>query len=598
MKKHIIAIALSLAAAPALAANDNDEYGEVNLRRLHGDDAFVTVSGKLTLKDRGQVSRVPWVGSWWAYSRNGIANRYFSSSELSPAEKMDKARGREGSIESAKIDQYHAKVSGFSAKATERQAKIKEINAWLATHPNGDWRNETFGKRYLELDNELTKVKNELKTLLTMDTATEFDKIKHGQGEFGVQGWWGHCNAWSAAAIMDPEPRRAATVNNINWRIGDVKGLLTESWMEHRSSFFGTRCDSGDFTTVECKDVTPAAFHIYFVDQISNKDRSFVIDRFSGDEVWNQPIRGYLTRCTALPKEAGKKVKMTTYGYSGDGTEGELSARDVWPLSCSTTIHWVTDGVPHETLLVDNARNIDSESDFSNASTIGSRYDHQFEIRTLTYKLYLTAPIDSRDAEIWGDGEWTSLTTDDHGKPDFMWQPLSQTGASSREYENRFVDYDWIKANVLPKVTGAEPPASGGGTPTGAKTYTSAKVETNTSTVTALSYPAAIPDNNTSGIRGEIVVDDEFKIRKATVIPDMTHTYRGDLRVTIQHYPSKLWTYISNKQGGSEDNLKDPVDIGAKFKDKTSKGRWVLRVSDREAQDTGKFNGWKLVLEP
>lgn len=592
-------LALTLSAVPAGAqSNDNSRYGEVNLRRLHGADAFVTANGKTIVKDRAQVSKVPWVGSWWAYSRDGISSKP-AGQDLSPAEKIDKLDERTAKIESAKVTEYHQKIASLNAKAVERQNLQKTINRLMRENRDNEdfrWQDTTEGKRYQELSRELDTGENQARALLTVDTATEFEKVKHGNGTLGVQGWWGHCNAWAAAAIMDPEPRKGATVNGLLWTTADVKGLLTEAWMEHNSSFFGSRNgDSSDTTSVNYKDVTPAAFHVYFADQLGNKDKSFVIDRFTGEEVWNQPIRGYMTKAEPLPKET-KELEITRYGYDGKGTTAKLASRDVYPLQVTTTFHWITDGVPAEALNVEDIQELDTEEEFSNAYAIERRYHEQVEVRTVSYKLYLDKPVTDPAASIVGDGDWMNQRLEsDHSHPDFLWQPLSQ-GPSRRDYENPFVDYDRVKRDVLPKMTvalghtEAQPPPA----PTaGGKTF-------------KFNVPAAgtpIPDGIASGvsITLDIPVTTE-KILKAKLVPNVAHTYRGDLKITLQHKrieggsgQVKTATLKKAGDGGSADDWSSVVDLPT-FKGRAYGGKWTLKVVDSDGGDKGTIKSVDLVI--
>src|SRR5579885_2120070 len=42
--------------------------------------------------------------------------------------------------------------------------------------------------------------------------AQAWEVANHGAGVKGVQGWWGHCNGWCAAAALFPEPHKPSTV--------------------------------------------------------------------------------------------------------------------------------------------------------------------------------------------------------------------------------------------------------------------------------------------------------------------------------------------------------------------------------------------------
>src|SRR5436305_20426 len=45
----------------------------------------------------------------------------------------------------------------------------------------------------------------------------------------GGPDWWGHCHAWAAASILEPEPRLEVTRGGMTFHVGDLKGLLSEA---------------------------------------------------------------------------------------------------------------------------------------------------------------------------------------------------------------------------------------------------------------------------------------------------------------------------------------------------------------------------------
>ena len=101
---------------------------------------------------------------------------------------------------------------------------------------------------------------------------------------------------------------------------------------------------------------------------------------------------------------------------------------------------------------------------------------------------------------------------------------------------------------------------------------------------------AAIPDNSTTGASSTINVTDSGSITSVKVTTDITHSYRGDLKVTLTHgTTSKV---IFDRTGGSADDLKQSFDV-AGFSGSLS-GGWTLKVEDTASQDTGTFNSWKL----
>ena len=106
------------------------------------------------------------------------------------------------------------------------------------------------------------------------------------------------------------------------------------------------------------------------------------------------------------------------------------------------------------------------------------------------------------------------------------------------------------------------------------------------------SAPAAsIPDASPTGASSTIEVPDAGTIGEVKVTTDITHTYRGDLKVTLTHGSTSKVFF--NKEGGSADDLKQTFTL-ADFSGGTLSGSWTIKVEDTAAQDTGTLNGWKL----
>ncbi|KFE69149.1 endonuclease [Hyalangium minutum] len=127
--------------------------------------------------------------------------------------------------------------------------------------------------------------------------------------------------------------------------------------------------------------------------------------------------------------------------------------------------------------------------------------------------------------------------------------------------------------------------------PTAAKPA-SAAAETE-KTVRASATPnLAIPDN--SKVESTLRFDDALSLKSGKVSVDIPHSYRGDLVVTLTSPSGKSQT-LSNKQGGSEDNLKATFDLSA-FAGESTKGDWKLTVEDTAKQDVGTLKEWNLEL--
>ena len=101
----------------------------------------------------------------------------------------------------------------------------------------------------------------------------------------------------------------------------------------------------------------------------------------------------------------------------------------------------------------------------------------------------------------------------------------------------------------------------------------------------------AIPDASPAGVSSSIDVTDTGTVGEVKVTTDITHTYRGDLQITLTHgSTSKL---ILDHEGGSVDDVKDTFTV-AGFDGAALDGTWTIKVEDGAGYDTGTLHGWKL----
>ncbi len=115
-----------------------------------------------------------------------------------------------------------------------------------------------------------------------------------------------------------------------------------------------------------------------------------------------------------------------------------------------------------------------------------------------------------------------------------------------------------------------------------------------------------IPDNLAAGVSDTIVVTDAFVVGDATVDVDITHTYIGDLVVSLSS-PGGSTVTLHNGSGTSAENISGNYDITLTpdgpgtlddFNGQSSTGSWTLTVSDNAALDLGTLNCWGLNLTP
>jgi aminopeptidase YwaD len=105
---------------------------------------------------------------------------------------------------------------------------------------------------------------------------------------------------------------------------------------------------------------------------------------------------------------------------------------------------------------------------------------------------------------------------------------------------------------------------------------------------------APIQDNQT--VTSTLSFSGDATVDSLKLDLDLQHTYRGDLVVSLTS-PSGKSAVISDKQGGSADDLKGSFDLSA-FAGEKAAGTWTLTVKDTARQDTGTLNSWGLTITP
>lgn len=110
----------------------------------------------------------------------------------------------------------------------------------------------------------------------------------------------------------------------------------------------------------------------------------------------------------------------------------------------------------------------------------------------------------------------------------------------------------------------------------------------------------SIPDRDDTGIKDTIDCDKNFSISSIKVSVDITHTYIGDLRLTLIS-PSGTPVILHNRSGGGADNIHKVYDTSLvpqlqNLVGEQAEGTWTLHVQDLASIDTGELQGWALEI--
>ncbi len=241
------------------------------------------------LPAEGQLSKIPWVDSYWPSYEGGISARWNTTNPQSFS--------------------YTSPSLGQLQNMTEQE--IAELS------PSEKF--DIFNSRY---DFPLTK--------------SEMTRTSPNR-----PAWEGLCHGWAPAAAAYQEPKPTVVTNADGIRIpfgsADVKALLTYNqgqFANPATQFLGKRCNvkfsevvSGRAEAEDCKGVNPGAFHIVLSNQIGLMNESFMADVTRDFEVWNHPIYGFSSRLMskdgvspgAAPGTVREVVAETRMVYTVEG---------------------------------------------------------------------------------------------------------------------------------------------------------------------------------------------------------------------------------------------------------------------------------------
>lgn len=362
-----------------------------------------------------------------------------------------------------------------------------------------------------------------------------------------IETWWGLCHAWAPAAILEPEPLRAVEYNGQRFEVSDIKALILTVYDDTESLFLGGRCnaqtiehdDTGRATATECRDTNAGAWHVVVTNFLGVNGRSFVEDRTAGYQVWNQPMVSYeVTQLDEITVARANEL------LNVDGDEYIYNDNAETLYEVQMTSRYLTEG--HQS----------TQPLGQDGYVRSDRYHYILEV--------------DADGKIAG-GEWVGSSIDNH--PDFLWSPVRARTGWTRSNPN--VDIEQV--HMLLEMSRAE---DGGDQPTGGQTFSS-------------DSEVAIPDNEPAGASSSLTVDLDATVSGLSVSVDITHTYVGDLVVTLSNGTTTVT--LQDREGGSADDLVKTWTVND-FDGQPARGTWTLTVSDNAGVDTGTLNGFSLTF--
>ena len=110
-----------------------------------------------------------------------------------------------------------------------------------------------------------------------------------------------------------------------------------------------------------------------------------------------------------------------------------------------------------------------------------------------------------------------------------------------------------------------------------------------------------IPDNGPTGVEDVIHIAEALNLSSIKVTVDLSHTFIGDLRLTLIA-PSETPVVLHNRSGGSANDIQKTYELAtvpglSALLEQSVQGDWTLRVQDLARRDVGRLNRWELEIE-
>jgi len=107
--------------------------------------------------------------------------------------------------------------------------------------------------------------------------------------------------------------------------------------------------------------------------------------------------------------------------------------------------------------------------------------------------------------------------------------------------------------------------------------------------------PTAIPDNNVTGISRTLTISGSsyFRAEHVEVTANITHPYRGDLRIKLVS-PSGMVSELMKVRNDEGDNYSNWTFMTVAHWGENPNGVWTLRIADEGAADVGSLSSWTL----
>jgi hypothetical protein len=277
------------------------------------------------------------------------------------------------------------------------------------------------------------------------------------------EGWWGHCNGWAAASILEPEPPALVKMRDTEFYYGDLSGILTALYQGSSGSVYGHRYTGSP--SDDKLDVDPLTFQQVLELYMKVNGVPIIIDVDPGIEVWSYPAYMYVKSWTTIgstihvvmevrfatdhvidPDTPGNDYyrKIYTYDIETDGQGNEISGQwtnesvddhpdFLWyPDSPSSGNPYITDGKVKEVLDYSGATDDDDKFEENDSASEAKPFHSSVYGRLLDddwYSLKLSSPESG-----------SIVVTTKQLEPDESWSPVVYGRRGFQLYEMQEVE--------------------------------------------------------------------------------------------------------------------------------------------------------------
>jgi hypothetical protein len=152
-------------------------------------------------------------------------------------------------------------------------------------------------------------------------------------------GWFGHCNGWAAAAILESEPRSGVQAGPVTFNVGEVKGLLTICHQGDPADYFaGARHDQGATSDT---DLRAGDFHRALLYYLWSRHEGMVCNVTTQPEVWNYPAYAFAMKGTTSVLDPRYTIVTTTVWFADDSVAPDFVNSPDPKTFVKTYTYWV-----------------------------------------------------------------------------------------------------------------------------------------------------------------------------------------------------------------------------------------------------------------